>query len=56
MDVLVERCAGIDLSKTDAKVCVRVHSPGKRLLEGRDDPEPTAVIVDSQRARRAQVR
>jgi transposase len=31
MEVLVERCAGIDLSKADAKVCVRVHSPGRRV-------------------------
>lgn len=31
MEVLVERCAGIDLSKADAKVCVRIHGPGKRV-------------------------
>ncbi len=31
MEVLVERCAGIDLSKADAKVCVRINSPGKRV-------------------------
>jgi transposase len=30
MDVVEERCAGIDLSKTDAKVCVRVPGAGKR--------------------------
>lgn len=29
VDVVEERCAGIDLSKTDAKVCVRL--PGKRV-------------------------
>jgi transposase len=30
MDVLHERCAGIDISKTDVKVCVRVPVPGRR--------------------------
>jgi transposase len=30
MDVLHERCAGVDISKTDVKVCVRVPGPGKR--------------------------
>ncbi len=29
MEVLHPRCAGLDLSKKDAKVCVRVVSPGK---------------------------
>ena len=28
MDVIVERCAGLDISKADVKACVRV--PGKR--------------------------
>lgn len=28
MEVLHERCAGIDISKTDAKVCIR--APGAR--------------------------
>jgi hypothetical protein len=28
MDILHERCAGIDISKRDAKVCVR--HPGRR--------------------------
>ena len=30
MDVLHPRCAGIDCSKTDAKVCVRIHGQGRR--------------------------
>ncbi|WP_033329009.1 IS110 family transposase [Streptomyces yerevanensis] len=30
MDVVHERCAGIDISKADVKVCVRVPGPGKR--------------------------
>lgn len=30
MDVVHERCAGIDISKTDVKVCVRVPGVGKR--------------------------
>ncbi|MYS87739.1 hypothetical protein GTZ85_47945 [Streptomyces sp. SID5474] len=30
MDVVHERCAGIDFGKADVKVCVRVPGPGKR--------------------------
>ena len=30
MDVIHERCAGIDISKVDVKVCIRVPSTGKR--------------------------
>lgn len=30
MDVIHERCAGIDISKTDVKVCVRTPGPGRR--------------------------
>ncbi|MGW2939239.1 IS110 family transposase, partial [Streptomyces sp. NPDC001156] len=30
MDVVEERCAGIDLSKADAKVCIRLPGSGKR--------------------------
>ncbi|MEU1520549.1 IS110 family transposase [Streptomyces sp. NPDC005811] len=30
MDVVHERCAGIDIGKADVKVCVRVQGPGKR--------------------------
>ncbi|MFJ7911409.1 IS110 family transposase [Kitasatospora sp. NPDC096204] len=30
MDVIHERCAGIDVSKTDVKVCLRLPSTGKR--------------------------
>ena len=30
MELLHPRCAGLDLSKADAKVCVRVVEPGKR--------------------------
>jgi transposase len=29
MDVLHPRCAGLDVSKRDAKVCVRVQAPGR---------------------------
>jgi transposase len=29
MDVLYERCAGLDVSKRDAKACVRVTTGGK---------------------------
>ena len=31
MDVLCQRCAGLDVSKRDAKVCVRVSGPGGRV-------------------------
>src|SRR5258708_2527082 len=30
MDVIHARCAGIDCSKKDAKVCVRIHGQGRR--------------------------
>jgi transposase len=30
MDMIHERCAGIDISKADVKVCVRVPGPGRR--------------------------
>ena len=30
MDVIHPRCAGLDISKKDAKVCVRLVSPGRR--------------------------
>ena len=30
MDVIHQRCAGIDISKADVKVCVRVPGPGTR--------------------------
>lgn len=30
MEVLHERCAGIDISKADVKVTIRVPGPGKR--------------------------
>ncbi|MFI8875170.1 IS110 family RNA-guided transposase [Streptomyces sp. NPDC055243] len=30
MDVVYERCAGIDISKVDVKVCIRVPGSGKR--------------------------
>lgn len=33
MDVLHPRCAGLDISKTDAKVCVRVQGAGSRPTE-----------------------
>jgi transposase len=30
MDVIHDRCAGIDIGKTDVKVCIRVPGPGRR--------------------------
>ena len=33
MEVVHQRCAGMDISKDDAKVCVRVQEPGKRIQE-----------------------
>ena len=33
MDVLHPRCAGLDISKSDAKVCVRVQGSGSRRTE-----------------------
>jgi transposase len=35
MDVVVQRCAGIDVSKRDAKVCVRVQGSGSRRTSTR---------------------
>jgi len=29
MDVVHPRCAGVDISKRDAKVCVRIVAPGR---------------------------
>jgi len=34
MDVVHPRCAGIDISKKDAKVCVRVQGRGRRSAAG----------------------
>jgi transposase len=31
MDVIVERCAGVDLGKGECKVCIRIPGPGKRV-------------------------
>ncbi len=33
-DVLHERCAGIDISKRDAKVCVRIPSARRKGMDG----------------------
>lgn len=33
MDILHPRCAGLDVSKTDAKVCVRLSSPGRKPVQ-----------------------
>lgn len=30
MDVIHLRCAGLDISKRDAKVCVRINGAGRR--------------------------
>jgi len=35
MDVVYERCAGIDISKTDVKVCIRTPGPGRRRRQVR---------------------
>ncbi|MCL2781495.1 MAG: transposase, partial [Actinomycetia bacterium] len=35
MEVVHPRCAGIDISKRDAKVCVRIAGPGKARVEVR---------------------
>jgi hypothetical protein len=48
MDVMHPRCAGIDCSKTDAKVCIRVQGPAGHRSDGddvgRDDqPDPGAT-------------
>ncbi len=33
MDILHPRCAGLDVSKTDVKVCVRLSSPGRKPVQ-----------------------
>jgi hypothetical protein len=33
MEVVHARCAGLDISKKDAKVCVRVHGSGSRKTQ-----------------------
>ena len=35
VDVVVQRCAGIDVSKRDAKVCVRIQGSGSRKTSAR---------------------
>ncbi|MEZ0070666.1 transposase [Streptacidiphilus sp. MAP12-20] len=46
MDVIHERCAGIDISKVDVKVCVRVPSTGKRRRsEVRTFPAVTSGLL-----------
>jgi len=35
VDVVVQRCAGIDVSKRDAKVCVRIQGSGSRKTSTR---------------------
>ena len=47
MEVVHARCAGLDVSKKDAKVCVRVAGPGRRKtvetvhdLGLDDEPDP----------------
>ena len=50
MDVMHPRCAGIDISKKDAKVCVRIQGQGRRrtVVDGDDlgcddQPDPGAA-------------
>ncbi|TDT94152.1 transposase [Streptomyces sp. 846.5] len=46
MDVIHERCAGIDISKVDVKVCVRAPSTGKRRRsEVRTFPAVTSGLL-----------
>ena len=33
MDVIHPRCAGLDISKKDAKVCVRINGAGRRKTD-----------------------
>ena len=37
MDVLVERCAGIDIGKDEVVACVRAPGPGRQAPQG--DPD-----------------
>lgn len=46
MEILHQRCAGIDVSKRDAKVCVRIQGRGRR---------PTEVTITSWGATTAQI-
>jgi hypothetical protein len=50
MEVVHARCAGMDISKKDAKVCVRVAGAGRRktvetvtTLGIDDEPDPGAA-------------
>ena len=46
MDVIHQRCAGIDISKADVKVCVRVPGPGtRRRTEVRTFSSMTAGLL-----------
>ncbi|RAG83360.1 IS110 family transposase [Streptacidiphilus pinicola] len=48
MDVVYERCAGIDISKADVKVCVRIPGAGKgkrRHVEVRTFPALTSGLL-----------
>ncbi|MEU3342767.1 hypothetical protein [Streptomyces sp. NPDC006668] len=49
MDVVYERCAGIDISKADVKVCIRVPGRGKgtrRRGEVRTFPALTSGLLE----------
>lgn len=46
MDVIHERCAGIDISKADVKVCVRLPGPGRR----RHRPRVSSSVIQLIRA------
>jgi transposase len=46
MDVLVERCAGVDIGKTDLKACVRTPGPrDRRRSEVRTFPTTTRGLL-----------
>ncbi len=57
MDLIHTRCAGIDISKRDAKVCVRPGAPGRQgPLHGDhvdldDQPDPGAAPAPRRRGR-----
>ncbi len=47
MDVIHERCAGIDISKADVKVCIRTPGAGRRRrTEVRTFPAVTRGLLE----------
>lgn len=47
MEELHPRCAGIDIGKKDAKVCVRIHDPGSTGRSGKDRVSETVTTWGS---------